>query len=282
MISNLKHGARCALLLTLLAGIPMMTRAQTSSPGSPKPGSPATPAKKVQVDDKETAKGVPPEKYAREAPEEASAADRETESYRRTLDRDLLNLRRQFESEALNRMRYGQSSLLDRMMRAIVPFSVFLVITFVLVWILRVVLDNRRWYRMVKVQTDMHTKLLDRFASSQDVIAYMESDAGKRFLESPRFDIQPKQSAAFPYGRILWSAQVGLIVATAGAGLIFLRGRVPAEGDAPLLVFGTLAVTLGFGFLLSAAASYALSKQFGLLEHPAHDAAVSGPESRRS
>lgn len=216
----------------------------------------------------------------REAALESSAADRDVAVYQRSLDRELLSLRRQLEFEALNRLRSGPTGWLDRMMRDLVPFSVFLVITFVLLWILRIVLDNRRWYRMVRVQTDMHTKLLDRFSSNQDMIAYMESDAGKRFLESPRFDIQPKQSASFPYGRILWSAQAGLIMAMVGVGLLFLRGKVPVEGDSPLLVFGTLALMLGLGFLLSAAASYALSKHFGLLEHPAQGTAASDLSAR--
>jgi hypothetical protein len=183
------------------------------------------------------------------------------------LDSELLEVRQQLETEALNRMRYGNDNDLDRIMRDLVPFSVFLVVVFVLLWVLRVALDNRRWYRMVRVQTEVHTKLLDRFASSQELTAYMESDAGKRFLEAPRFDTQTGQPASFPFGRILWSVQAGLIAGTLGCGLLYLRGKVP-NGNSPLLVFGTLAIMLGLGFILSAIASYFLSKHFGLLTRP--------------
>jgi hypothetical protein len=180
------------------------------------------------------------------------------------LDRELLAVRQQFETEALNRMRYGNDSDLDRIMRDLVPFSVFLVIVFVLLWVLRVALDNRRWYRMVRVQTEVHTKLLDRFASSQELASYMESDAGKRFLEAPRFDTQTGQPASFPLGRIIWSVQAGLIAGALGCGLLSLRGKLP-NGNSPLLVFGTLALMLGLGFILSAVASYFLARHFGLM-----------------
>jgi hypothetical protein len=39
---------------------------------------------------------------------------------------------------------------------------------------------------------------------------------------------------------------------------------------------------LGLGFLLSAAASYVLSRQFGLLEHSVDDVAASEPNIRHS
>jgi hypothetical protein len=49
-----------------------------------------------------------------------------------------------------------------------------------------------------------------------------------------------------------------------GAALLFLRNRV-SGGEQVLLVFGTIFATLGIAFVLAAAASYSLSKSFGLL-----------------
>ena len=270
MNADLKNGSRIVLLLALMSAIPILVWGQTPSPGGAKQSPTAAAPKKTQADVQENQKSKSPENEMREASSADSAADIESERNQLSVDRELIRLRQQFEREALNRMRFGPGETsFDRIRRDIVPFSVFLVLTLLLAWILRLVLDNRRWYRMVRVQTDIHMKLLDRFSSSQDMIAYMDSEAGRRFLESPRFDIQPAHPAMFPYGRILWSAQVALIMSTLGAGMLFLRGRVPADGDVPLLVFGTLALMLGLGFLLSAAASYLLSKHFGLLEHSA-------------
>jgi hypothetical protein len=52
-----------------------------------------------------------------------------------------------------------------------------------------------------------------------------------------------------------------------GLGLLFLKGHITdTEGARACLILGTLASTVGIGFLLSAAASYGLSRHFGLLE----------------
>ena len=50
-----------------------------------------------------------------------------------------------------------------------------------------------------------------------------------------------------------------------GLGLLALKGQMEATDARPLLVFGTLGVTLGVGFILSALVSYGLSKHLGLI-----------------
>jgi len=188
----------------------------------------------------------------------------------RDVQRQLDDVRRQFENEALNRMRYGRTGNFDRFMDDFIPFMVFLGVTGALLWILRTVLDNRRWYKMVKVQTETHAKLLERFGSSQEMLAYMDSEAGKKFLESPIFEGQRQQVSKLPFGRILWSVQIGIIAAFLGGGVLFLRARVASDAGADIgfTVFGTLLFTLGIGFLVSGGVSYILAKYFGLLERP--------------
>jgi hypothetical protein len=178
-------------------------------------------------------------------------------------------MREQFEKEALDRIQYGRQpnyNAFDRFMENFVPFLVFVGVTLAILWILRTVLDNRRWNRMVKVQTETHAKLLDRFSTSQDMLTYVQSDAGRKFLEMPLFEAQRRQVSVLPFNRILWSVQVGIIVAFFGAGMLFLRGRVPLEADQGFQVFGVLIFTLGIGFLVSGGVSYVLAKYFGLLE----------------
>lgn len=147
------------------------------------------------------------------------------------------------------------------------PFMVFVIVVIALLWILRVILENRRWSRLAKVQAEVHGKLLEKFSGSQDVLAYMATEPGRRFLESAPIptDLEQRPRFSAPVGRILWSLQVGLIVGLAGVGMLYIRGSVP-EGDQPLLVVGTLGATLGVGFILSAIASYALSHHLGLFE----------------
>jgi hypothetical protein len=157
-------------------------------------------------------------------------------------------------------------SVLMRFMNDAWPFMVFLVVTGSLLWILKVILENRRWTKAAKVQSEAHATLLEKFATNEELLAYMQTEAGKRFLESAPIpiDLEQRPRMSAPFGRILLSVQFGFILAMAGAGLIYVRGYAPdaAEG---LLVFGTLSLMLGLGFVLSAIFSYGLSKHLGLL-----------------
>ena len=146
-------------------------------------------------------------------------------------------------------------------------FLVFVIILGALLWVFRVVLENRRWGKVAKVQAEVHTKLLEKFGNSQDLLAYMGTEPGKRFLESQPFRLEAEgtRPTPYPFGRILFSMQLGMVVLLVGVGLLLLRGHV-REGAEGWLVLGTLATTVGIGFLLSSVASYALSQHFGLLE----------------
>lgn len=206
---------------------------------------------------------------ARQQPEVTSAepAAAQESQVDADMQKQLADLQRQFEQQAIDRMRYGRPTYgLGGFMNDFVPFLVFVGVTLALLWILRTVLDNRRWNKMVKVQTDTHAKLLDRFASSQEMMAYMQSDAGKKFLEAPVFEGQRRQVSTLPFSRILWSVQIGIIGAIFGIGILFLRGRVSPDANMGFQVFGTLILTLGVGFLVSGGVSYFLAKHFGLLE----------------
>lgn len=163
--------------------------------------------------------------------------------------------------------RGGESTFL-RVYGDVGAFLVFVIMVIAILWILRVIMENRRWSRLAKIQTDAHTKLLEKFGSSQELLAYMATEPGRRFLEAAapiptELEGRPRMSA--PIGRILWSVQAGLILALAGIGLLYVRNSV-TDGQEAMLVLGTLGLTFGLGFVLSAVVSYALSKHLGLLE----------------
>jgi hypothetical protein len=140
-----------------------------------------------------------------------------------------------------------------------------------LAWLIRSAIDYRRWLRAVKIQTDAHTKIVDRLASNEDLLAYMQSAAGQRFLTaSPIGSVPVEQFAATtpvsaPINRIMWSVQVGVVLAVAGAGLWVAKNGVFDEAAQAMQVFAILVMSLGLGFVLSALASYALSRQLGLV-----------------
>ena len=144
-----------------------------------------------------------------------------------------------------------------------------------LAWLLRSAIDYRRWLRAMKIQTDAHTKIVDRLASNEDLLAYMQSPVGQRFLTSspmapPINQLAPPMGA--PLNRILWSVQAGVVLTMVGAGLWLAKNGIIDEAGQAMQVLAILAMALGIGFVLSALASYGLSRQLGLVNSPADHA----------
>jgi len=157
-------------------------------------------------------------------------------------------------------------SELNDLLSDLVPFSAFVCVLLAVLWVLRTLLENRRWNQSFKMHEELQTKLIEKFASGQDFNAYMQSDGGRRLLEwTPRGTDTTSRGLPNPIGRIFWSLQAGLVLLLMGLGLLLLRGQMAAKDVPPLLVFGTLGVTLGAGFVLSALVSFGLSKHLGLI-----------------
>ena len=133
-------------------------------------------------------------------------------------------------------------------------------------WLVRTALDHRRWQRVSKVQVDTHSKLLDRMTSSEDLRVYMESPAGRQFLESAPIALDGKNPPiAAPINRILWSMQAGVVALALGIALQIVSRGVIDDAAQPLRVLGVLVTAIGGGFLVSAALSYVISSRLGLI-----------------
>ena len=137
----------------------------------------------------------------------------------------------------------------------VILFPIFFTLIGFVIW---TIFSTIRRSKTAKLQAELQTKLLEKFGSGQELLAYVQSDAGKRFLESLTMEQRT------PYGRILGAAQVSVILILVSLAFLYLRGRV-ACADEGFLVFGTITLSLGVGFGLSAALSYYMSKSFGLL-----------------
>jgi len=273
MHATLKATLRILLIMTLLfiAGNSMTVAAFAAAPAQ-------APQQKVQ-------KPTPPARPHTAAPTDGVDTDQENQSDTQPLDQKTLDLMRvQLNQEALDRVRNGgyRPNNFVQILDDFGGFLIFLVITMSILWIVRSALEHRRWHKMVKVQTETHTKLLDKFGSSQEMLTYMDSEAGRRFLETAVFDAQNKRSIALPYGRILWSVQIGVIAGVMGIGLLYLRGKVDADADMGLLIFGTMLSTLGLGFLVSGGVSYLLANFMGLLKQEGNGLAKPAAHSSSS
>ena len=137
----------------------------------------------------------------------------------------------------------------------VILFPIFFTLIGFVIW---TIFSTIRRSKTAKLQAELQTKLLEKFGSGQELLAYVQSEAGKRFLESLTMEQRT------PYGRILGAAQVSVILILVSFAFLYLRGRV-AGADEGFLVFGTITLSLGVGFGLSAALSYYMSKSFGLL-----------------
>jgi len=149
-----------------------------------------------------------------------------------------------------------------------IPFLVFACLLGALLWLTHVLLENRRWGKIFKLQTDVHGKLIERFGTSQEVLTYMSTDAGKRFLEATPIAVGLEKGPAVPspVARVLTPLQIGVVLTLLGIGLLFVRHSVP-EGEIPLLVVGTIVLMPGLGFIISAGITWVLARHLGLMPH---------------
>jgi len=166
-----------------------------------------------------------------------------------------------------NAMRMWQDA-----MGGLAALVVMVVVVSTFVWLVKTVIDYRRWTRLSRIQTDVHSKLLERFTSNEDLLAYIQTPPGRRFLESAPIPLEqePKRMSA-PITRILWSAQAGAVLGLAGVGLMFVSRRATEDVSGVIFGFGVLLTAIGIGFALSAVMAYLLSRRLGLFETSSPD-----------
>jgi hypothetical protein len=136
----------------------------------------------------------------------------------------------------------------------------------VLIWVIRTVVEHRRWLRVSRLQNEAHTKIMDRFSSNEELLNFIQTPAGKRFLESSIIPSEPRGIAA-PIGRILSSVQAGLVLFAGGAGVNLVSGSITQTGVSEVLsAVGAVLMAVGAGFIVSGVAAYFLSRRFGLFD----------------
>ena len=146
----------------------------------------------------------------------------------------------------------------ENVIALLIPIAGFVMIAY----IVQVLVEWRRQNSRVKLLTEFQTKLLDRMGNGQDFVAFFQSTGGERFLETISLD------RSNPYDRVLRSMQAGVVALCLGIGFTSLAHMVDVEGTVGFTIIGVIVLSLGLGFLLSAAAAYTISKSAGLLDQP--------------
>ena len=144
-----------------------------------------------------------------------------------------------------------------------VAFACFLA---ALVWMIRALLENRRWNRIFKLQSEVHGRLIDKFSSNQELASYMETEAGKRFLEAAPIPVNIESGQRMPntVARVLTPLQIGIVLVLLGIGFLLLRHAGP-DMETPMLVLGTVVMMPGIGFIISAGITWVLAARMGLM-----------------
>jgi hypothetical protein len=167
-----------------------------------------------------------------------------------------------------------RDGVLDGILEPLLVFSGFGLAAFAFTWLIRTVIEQRRWNWLSRTQRDFHGKIFDRFGSSAELLEYMRTPAGARFLEAAPIPLQVDGAKPNPpLSRVLWSIQVGVVVAAAALGLLIVSARFEGEAGEEVFAMGVIAFMIGVGFVASAAVSIFLSRRFGLWQLP------SSPES---
>lgn len=166
-------------------------------------------------------------------------------------------------------------SAMNDILDMIAPAFVMVLLVIAFSWLIRTIVEQRRWTRLSRTQSEVHNKILDRFGNTDELLAYMKTPAGTKFLESapiPLHSEAPAQHA--PLSRVIWSIQIGVIIAAAAIGMLIVSGRLDKESATAMFSMGVIALCVGGGFVISAVVSLLLSRRLGLWQAPIDDSAT--------
>ena len=130
-------------------------------------------------------------------------------------------------------------------------------------WIVAAVVTALKQRANTRTRSEIYNRLIDKFATAPEFIAFLQSDAGLKFIE------ENAAEPSVPLGRILASVQIGIVLALLGAGLLvtgnIFGGSLGGDLYIVLTVGGVIGLMIGGGLLISAAVSYRLCKAWGIL-----------------
>lgn len=156
-------------------------------------------------------------------------------------------------------------NMMEDILGGLAGLTAGLMVLSVFIWLVRTIVDHRRWLRTSKVQVEMHTKLLDRLTTNEDLMAYAQSPAGSRFLESTPISLEAESRASAPVGRIIWSMQAGIVLMALGGGLLWVQKDAIEEVRQGISVIQAIVGSVGVGLIVSAVVAYVVSGRLGIL-----------------
>lgn len=113
----------------------------------------------------------------------------------------------------------------------------------------------------MRQRSEERTRLLERFSSSEDLAAFLSSEAGARLL-------QVDKGSAHPTHKLTVALFAGLITLFIGFAFVIVvfQGRDPSGGN--LIIPGLICILAGVGILIAAGISAWLFRRAGLMSDP--------------
>jgi hypothetical protein len=152
----------------------------------------------------------------------------------------------------------------------LIPTGFFIMVAFV------VFIIARTKARQVELQSQVQTRLIDRFATAPELVDFLHSQEGKQFLGG--VETLPRLQAG---DRILRGVRTGIICTFLGLGFLglCLSQEVGNEG---FLIAGAILTAIGIGNFISTYVSIRLSRAWGLMGQAASTQEGRGSESNQS
>jgi hypothetical protein len=119
--------------------------------------------------------------------------------------------------------------------------------------------------QQTKIRADVQNRLIDKFGSAPEFIAFLSSPQGREFMGG--FESAPRLMAR---ERILRGIKSATVLSC--LGLAFSVMSFWVEKD--LIVPGLILLALGGGYIVSSILTAKLSKSWGLLDDPRHDTSL--------
>jgi hypothetical protein len=107
------------------------------------------------------------------------------------------------------------------------------------------------------MQTEVQTRLIDKFSNAPEFVEFLNSDTGKQFLTG--IDKMPQLMAR---DRIVGGVSRGVVMMLLGAAFIAIW---IADSNIGFMYPGFILMGLGIGFFISTLVSLKMSQRFGLI-----------------
>ena len=130
-------------------------------------------------------------------------------------------------------------------------------------WVITSIVTSMRQRANTRNRIEVYNRLIDKFGSAPELIEFLQSDAGLKFIEEHA--VEPAQ----PLVKILGSIRLGVSLALIGGGMLIVGNiwdmTLGQDVWIVLALGGTVALTAGAGFIIAAAISYKLCRAWGLM-----------------